>query len=243
MRIHAFRPYIIYYTFMATIFLVMDLCFTRKSSLMGDQINDGAELDDEEPLVTKAEVMAACRSLRQDHSTTGIGAMYLASLMDVLRRFKVKLRSEAVRSVDSGPAAEPRHHNTATARRLQSETLAGTSYGFETPSNSSQQLRSLPVPPRPVPEWTMTSYTNPNSIGGAASSSSPLMDTAGFMDMANVQPRSLNQPVTPSSIPPAGFKPSLADFEDIWNDYVELGPNLNGLQWDSLFSSLEMDIV
>lgn len=239
---HAFRPYFIYYTFMATIVLVMELCFARKSSLVGDQIHDGAELDDEETLVTKAEVMAACRSLRQDHSTTGIGAMYLASLMDVLRRFKVKLRPEPVRSVDSGPAAEPRNNHTAAARRLQSETLAGPSYGFERPSSSSQQLLSLPAPPRPIPEWTTTSYTNPNTIGGAASSS-PLMDHAGFMDMANVQPRSLNQPVTPSSIPSAGFKTSLADFDDIWNDYVELGPNLNGLQWDNLFSSLEMDIM
>jgi hypothetical protein len=238
---HAFRPYFIYYTFMATIVLVMELCVTRKSSLVGDQIHEGAELDDEETLVTKAEVMAACRSLRQDHSTTGIGAMYLASLMDVLRRFKVKLRSEPVRSVDSGLAAEPRNNHTATARRLQSETLAGPSYGFETPSNSSQQLLPLPGPPRPTPEWTTTGHTNPNTIGGAASS--PLMDNAGFMDMANVQSRSLNQPVTPSSIPSAGFKTSLADFDDIWNDYVELGPSLDGLQWDNLFSSLEMDII
>ena len=235
---HAFRANIVYYTFMATIILVMDLCFSRKSSVVGDNIHGGTDNDDEETLVTKAEVMAACRSLRQDHSTTGVGGMYLASLMDALRRFKVKLRTESVRSVNSGRAAEPRDY-TATACRWPSVTLAGPSDGIT--SNSLQQLRSLPVPPRPFPGWPVTRYTDPNSISGDASV--PSMNNAGFMDITNVQPPPLNEPNSPSSIPLAGFKTPLADFDDIWNDYVELGSKLDGSHWDNLFSSLGLDMA
>jgi hypothetical protein len=81
-----------YYTFMATIVLVMDLCFNKKSpsdNSNGDSVNN----DDDETRVTKAEVMEACRSLHQDQSASGLGTAYLASLMDVLRKYKVKLRS------------------------------------------------------------------------------------------------------------------------------------------------------
>lgn len=43
---------------------------------------------------------------------------------------------------------------------------------------------------------------------------------------------------TAGSTAPADPQGYLADFDDIWNDYVELGPNLDMPHWDSLFSDL-----
>lgn len=69
---------IIYHIFMATIVLVMDLCFNKTKD------NDAAR---------KAEVVEACTILEQASRQSHVAKEYLESLMDVLRKHKVLLHN------------------------------------------------------------------------------------------------------------------------------------------------------
>jgi hypothetical protein len=71
---------VVFHIFMATIVLVMDLCF-----------NKAAEGEDDSS--RKAEVIAACRMLEASKSGSTMANEFLESLMDVLRKYKVRLHN------------------------------------------------------------------------------------------------------------------------------------------------------
>lgn len=79
---------VVYHVFMATIVLVMDLCFNR---------NEGN--DD----VRKSEVAEACTILEEAASQSCLAREFLQSLMDIMRKHKVHLHHQ------SGEAAEDPH--------------------------------------------------------------------------------------------------------------------------------------
>ncbi|KIW69703.1 hypothetical protein PV04_05565 [Phialophora macrospora] len=159
---------IMYHIFMATIVLVMDLCFNKVAQ--GD--DDAAR---------KAEVVAACKMLEDAKSESAMASDFLDSLMDVLRKYKVRLHNPRPPVASAEAAAVPEENR----RPLISSTV------------DSQQS-----PPMPD--------TQPQLLYD--SSAVPVQD-------ASQHHRS--------------------DFDAIWQEYVELGPNMGFPGWDSLFSDLD----
>lgn len=221
--------YMTYHTFMATIVLVMDLCFNQKSPSDGE--------DDEETRVTKAEVMEACRSLHQDQSTPGMGVTYLASLMDVLRKHKVKLRPGGGEFNTNNAAFHPTYTNNIPHQRPALPGRLPPSVFANSPQNMTQ-LASFPGAPLPPPHWPimMSSDSNINT----STTNTELGLNVNLNQRSNSNNFSLGDHGTTRSTGPADPDPQdcLADFDDIWNDYVELGSNFDTPHWDSLFSDL-----
>ncbi|KAL2415430.1 putative transcription factor lepB [Exophiala dermatitidis] len=149
-----------YHIFMATIVLVMDLCFNR------DEGDDAAR---------KAEVREACNALEEclSRSSSGTSFQLINSLMDTLRKHKVRL------------------HN-----------LSG--------------------------EVTQRA---------AAQESMPVFHTSGLKDALPLVKQSSDQPAN------AWFQDTtqntFTDFDEIWKEYVENGPNMDMPDWDSLFNDLD----
>lgn len=69
---------VVYYVFMATVVLVMELCFNKIASL-------------EEEQQRKQEVADACQMLKEAEGQSAIAGRLLESLMDVLRKHKIRL--------------------------------------------------------------------------------------------------------------------------------------------------------
>ena len=69
---------IVYYVFMATVVLVMDLCFNKT-------------VTPEEEQQRKEEVMDACKMLKEARGQSAIAGKLLESLMDVLHKHKIRL--------------------------------------------------------------------------------------------------------------------------------------------------------
>ena len=69
---------VVYHVFMATIVLVMDLCFNKSEG------SDAAR---------KAEVMEACKILEEAKAQSRMASEFLESLMDILRKHKVRLHN------------------------------------------------------------------------------------------------------------------------------------------------------
>lgn len=202
--------YVIYHTFMATVVLVMDLCFKKKFSVDHGKSNS-VDDDDDETRVTKAEVMEACRSLHRDQSTAGLGTAYLASLMDVLRKYRVKLRPPNTECIENNATIQPRN-TTDVSHRMQSNLPRLPSGGFSDSIQNPTRVMSHLNPPIPHSQQPVTASTNTYN----PSPSAP--QTAGLTVMAESQSW-------------------LADF-DIWNSYIELGPDLEIPQWDNLLLDL-----
>ncbi|KIW89032.1 uncharacterized protein Z519_10517 [Cladophialophora bantiana CBS 173.52] len=149
---------VVYHIFMATIVLVMDLCF-----------NEAAAGEDD--AARKAEVAEACKTLEDAKSQSRMAHEFLESLMDVLRKHKVRLHG--INGPLAGDAAEQQAQQS-----LQPQILADP---------GGQQA------PRPCDNWT----------------------------------------------PEEDGQHHLSDFDEIWKDYVELGPKMGMPGWDSLFSDLD----
>lgn len=223
-----------YYVFMATIVLVMDLFFNKKSS--SDNSNsDNTENGDDETRVTKAEVMEACRSLYQDQSAPGLGTTYLASLMDVPRKYKVKLRPPATERIKSNTRIEP---NTTTNAPYQTPNLLAQqpSYAVASSTQRVTQVPSIPVPPTPSLQRPVTTSTNNSTKTGNVNTESSSSISLNPKSHFNKLPCSNNR--TAGSTVPTETEGYLANFDDIWNGYVDLGPNLAMSYWDSMFSDL-----
>lgn len=227
--------YMTYHTFMATIVLVLDLCFNKKSSSDND---NGKNVDnDADTRVTKAEVMEACRSLHQDQSASGLGTDYLASLMDVLRKYKVKLRPPGIEHFRSNPTIRPNNTNTTNTPHQRPSLLARLpSSALANPTQNPTQGTSTAVPPTPPLQQPVTTSTNHNTNTGTVNPPSSSHLTLNLQSYNNVT--SASDRWTAGSTTLADPQGCLADFDDIWNDYVELGPNLDMPGWDSLFSDL-----
>ena len=226
--------YTMYHTFMATIVLVMDLCFNRKSCL-NDTDSNSLDNDDEETRVTKAEVMEACRSLHQDQSASGLGAAYLASLMDVLRKYKVKLRSPDPGHVRNNTTIQPSNVTTISHMR-PSLRAQPPSYMFANSTACLTQVTSMSVPPTPPLSRRVMDSSNINTNTGIANTDPGSDFDLNLRSCSNSLPLS-NQGIAGSTTP-VELLDCFADFDDIWNDYVELGPNLDTTHWDNLFSDL-----
>ncbi|KIY02593.1 uncharacterized protein Z520_01058 [Fonsecaea multimorphosa CBS 102226] len=153
---------VVYHIFLATIVLVMDLCF-----------NKAAEGEDD--AARKAEVVEACKMLEEAKSQSRMAQEFLGSLMDVLRKHKVRLHA-APHPPAPGVAMEP-------------------------PSQQQQPLQPQ-IPVDPVAQQPPESYDNPW----------PSEDIGQHY---------------------------LSDFDEIWKEYVELGPMISMTGWDSLFSDLD----
>ncbi|OAP58957.1 hypothetical protein AYL99_06254 [Fonsecaea erecta] len=155
---------VVYHIFMATIVLVMDLCF-----------NEAAEGEDD--AARKAEVVEACRMLEEAKSQSRMAHEFLESLMDVLRKHKVRLHAP--------------HPPTALDPAVE-------------PPSSQQPLLQLPqIPLEPVAQHPPESYNN----------AWPPSEDIG--------------------------QHYLSGFDEIWKEYVELGPKMGMPGWDSLFSDLD----
>ncbi|OQU95146.1 Fungal specific transcription factor domain-containing protein [Cladophialophora immunda] len=151
---------VVYHIFMATIVLVMDLCF-----------NEAAEGEDD--AARKAEVAEACKMLEEAKSQSRMAHEFLESLMNVLRKHKVRLH-----------APDPPGPGNATE-----------------PPPSQQPLQPQ------IP------------LGHAVQQGSQSYDNAW-----------------PSEDISQHY---LSDFDEIWKEYVELGPKIGMPGWDSLFSDLD----
>ncbi|EXJ59621.1 hypothetical protein A1O7_03767 [Cladophialophora yegresii CBS 114405] len=174
---------VIYHIFMATIVLVMDLCFNR--------VTEG-----EDDVARKAEVVAACKMLEDGKAESAMASNFLDSLMDVLRKHKVRL------------------HNNNNARPPVAAAPTGAVYEGNrlpvvTPAAWSQQhlngvVAGVPNRPAPTPETQSQIFSDSNAL--------PVQDPSQHY---------------------------LSDFDAIWQEYVELGPNMGIPGWDSLFSDLD----
>ncbi|KAJ9604101.1 hypothetical protein H2200_011624 [Cladophialophora chaetospira] len=71
---------VVYHLFMATIVLVMDLCFNKVA-------------EGEDDAARKAEVVAACKMLEDAKSQSAMANEFLESLMNVLRKHQVRLHN------------------------------------------------------------------------------------------------------------------------------------------------------
>ena len=101
---------VIHYVFLATVVLVMDLCFNKV---------DG---QDEQ---RKAEVMDACKMLEEATDQSAIAGQFLASLMDILKKHKIHLLtpdpatllcssgSVTARAEHANPSGETLYHEPA----------------------------------------------------------------------------------------------------------------------------------
>lgn len=105
-----------YHIFMATIVLVMDLCFNR---------NEGDDA------ARKAEVRDACRALEdcisQSTSQSHAACEFLNSLTDTLRKHKVKLHNLPDDAIEKAPvagstAAFPPHAGMSIAKEVSDQT-------------------------------------------------------------------------------------------------------------------------
>lgn len=147
----------LYHVFMAMIVLVMDLCFNKTVG------NDAAR---------KAEVAEACKILEESKAESRMASKFLESLMDILRKYKVRLYNPA------GNGAEKNNHPQTGA--------------------ASQSHDNMMV----VGDQTVPSYQN--------------------------------------TLPPQdNGQHYLSDFDEIWKEYVELGPNMDMSEWDNFFSDLD----
>jgi hypothetical protein len=184
---------VVYHIFMALIVLVMDLCF-----------NKAAEGEDD--AARKAEVVAACKILEEAKSQSNMASDFLGSLMDVLRKHKVRLHNHNPREEPRLPAEQqdiriadvPTVHSRSSVRDVTHPGIGG----FAPAPHSQQGL--------PLYDTNMTAPQQPTP---------PLHNTS----MA-VQDISQHY---------------LSDFDTIWKEYVELGPNMDVPGWDSLFSDLD----
>jgi hypothetical protein len=92
---------VIHYVFMATVVLVMDLCFNKMESQEEQR---------------KEEVINACKMLEEAKGQSAIAGKLLESLMDILRKHKIRLRNPDVvrepngRGSATAPAAEYASH-------------------------------------------------------------------------------------------------------------------------------------
>lgn len=82
---------IIHHVFMATTVLVMDLCFNKIEGMEAER---------------KAEVARACAMLEESSSQSIMAAKYLNSLMDILRKHKIRVMNEGL---TYGDMANPRY--------------------------------------------------------------------------------------------------------------------------------------
>ncbi|KAJ9617102.1 hypothetical protein H2200_000823 [Cladophialophora chaetospira] len=216
--------YVTYHTFMATIVLVMDLCFNNNSSS-----NNNVDHDDE-TRVTKAEVMEACRNLHQDRSGPGLGTAYLASLMEVLRKYKVKLQPPGTEHSRNNTTSQPVNTTIIPSQRSALHAQPPL-YTFPSATENLNYVASISAPPiPPLQRHMMTSSNNDTN----AALSYDLNSSSKFFD-TNLPLKHSGTGGSAMSADPQGC---FADFDDIWNDYVELGPSLDVLQWDSLLSDL-----
>lgn len=100
--------FVLHHLFVATIVLVMDLCFNR---------NEDAEQDE----ARRAEVIYACKTLESTKTTSALASKFLASLTDVLRKHRVYLvpsqdaGAESTSGTESGDISED-HHVDSTLR-------------------------------------------------------------------------------------------------------------------------------
>ncbi|KAI1619879.1 hypothetical protein EDD37DRAFT_196347 [Exophiala viscosa] len=147
---------VVHHVFMATIVLVMDLCINKSE-------------DDTE---RKAEVMEACNIMEETACQSPLARGFVNSLMDVLRKHKVRL------------------HNL-------------TGDGVDTPSSLNTTAHLGP----------------PNILDTMTAPEIPLLPSS-HLSQDNSQSYS-------------------SAFDEIWKDYVELGPNMDVPGWDSLFSDLD----
>ncbi|EXJ85152.1 hypothetical protein A1O3_05827 [Capronia epimyces CBS 606.96] len=155
------RPGVLAYPiFMATIVLVMDLCFNRNE---GDDAARNAEVRD------ACKALEDCLSPSQPH----VAHDTLNSLMDTLRKHKVKLHNPPGDTVQKAPGPE-----SVAMPQPPKEELPSTRHVSNGPPNPQSRL-----------------YDNPQNV--------------------------------------------LSDFDEIWKQYVEYGPNMDMPDWDSLFNDLD----
>lgn len=219
-----------YHIFMATIVLVMDLCFNKTSSANNSNSNsNNVDVDDEETRVTKTEVMEACRKLYQDQVLPGLCTAYLASLMDVLRKHKVKLRPYSTECIQHNT---PSQQNTITRNHHHLPPPLVPS----SPANYIPNLHRVTSVPAPLSQPIQQPiFPGPNDNTNTRSA-----HTDSFNNNTKSYPNnfSFSESEVTASTGLAGSQDFLADFDDLWNDYIELGPNLDMSGWDNLFSDL-----
>ncbi len=103
---------VIHYVFLATVVLVMDLCFNKV---------DGQDVQ------RKAEVMDACKMLEEASDQSAIAGQFLASLMDILKKHKIHLLSPdpAKLLFSTGSAITRAEHASPSGESLFHEPAGG----------------------------------------------------------------------------------------------------------------------
>ncbi|OCT47378.1 putative Zn(II)2Cys6 transcription factor [Cladophialophora carrionii] len=187
---------IVYHIFMATIVLVMDLCFNRVA-------------EGEDDAARKAEVVAACKMLEDAKSESAMASSFLDSLMDVLRKHKVRLHS--INNNNNNNNARP-------------------SVAWTVPSSAIHEEQRLPV----VSGWSRQPLHG--VVGEDLNRPAPALETQA--QILGDSDSNANANANATSVQDAS-QHYLSDFDAIWQEYVELGPNMGIPGWDSLFSDLD----
>ena len=178
---------IVFHIFVATIVLVMDLCFNKAA--VGE--ND---------VERKAEVASACRLLEDSKSQSAMASEFLESLMDVLRKHKVRLYHQ-----------NPPGENNAGVAVAQDKEGQDIPFHFQHQQQHQQLQTDLPMTYEgAMLNWTMNSPSQSR------------YETA--LPTLNNEKRQ---------------QPQKSEFDSIWQEYVEFGPNMDNAGWDSLFSDLD----
>lgn len=169
-----------HHMFFACVALVMDLCFNMNGN--GDRHTNSLEAAQR-----LAEVKDALSVLEDAKDRSPVAKKFLDSLMDVMRKHKVRL-------ID-GPAAESQQRST-TPFAAFGALANGVAHGVP-------QAASVP--------------------NGLPSNSQIFEDN---FDAMQIQHNQHDQ----------------SDFDEIWQSYIEHGPNFDAPDWDELFLDLQMQL-
>lgn len=170
---------VMHHVFMATVVLVMDLCFNK------------IEGQEEQ---RQAEVMGACRMLQEAKQDTVLSKMFLDPLMDILQKHRALALSDQ-KSLSCTPSG------------------AGHSHVFPD-KNIHKSCNSVSQPPLHFP-----------TICGA----NQLTDNAGTIPLVN---QTSQQCDAMQAYDHTGI-------DEIMQNYIDIGPNMDIPRWNELFADLD----
>jgi hypothetical protein len=183
---------VVYHIFIATVVLVMDLCFNKG-------------VDTESEAERKSEVAAAIKMLEEAKQQSAVVKHSLEALTDVLHKHKVKLHAGDVPQADSRRIIQPATCNPTHMQQTASpQTLTPMSQYDNVRQEVDQHYHTLDR----YQAQTSSQHCNPTN----------------------------NQPYQP--LP----QYQLSDFDAIFQEYVDFGPNMDIPGWDNLFSDLDTTV-
>jgi hypothetical protein len=186
---------VVYHIFIATIVLVMDLCF-----------NKGIDADSE--IERKAEVSAAIKMLDEAKQQSAVVRQSLEALTDVLRKHKVRLYTGDVSLADFSPHKQ---HVALCNNSRMAYAQSRSSPEMAPPTSLQDTIRQVPY----------QAAVDNMSHGQSSSKHFISSDCQSYQTLPQYEP---------------------SDFDSIFQEYVDFGPNMDIPGWDNLFSDLDTTV-